>query len=87
MNIFKKITNIETPTPLIDVFGLLFFAISLVPKNYSISDNFETHIYPYLMLGVYIFMGISILIIANILHNKSSKINSNYSIGKDLSNE
>ncbi len=67
MSIFKKITNIDTTTPLIDIFGLLFFSISLIPENYAISDNFETHIYPYLMLSVYIFMGISILIIANLM--------------------
>ncbi len=83
LNIFKKITNIETSTPLVDVFGLLFFAISLIPKNYAISDNFETHIYPYLMLAVYIFIGISILIVANVLHNKSKKI----SFRKELFNE
>lgn len=73
MNIFKKLTNIETTTPLIDVFGLILFAISLLPKNYASSDNFETHIYPILMIAVYIFIGISILIIANILHKKAQK--------------
>ena len=83
MNIFAKITNIETTTPLIDVFGLIFFTISFIRENYAFSDNFETHIYPYLMLAIYIFIGISILIIANILHNKAKRFRN----GKELSNE
>ena len=74
MIIFKKITNIDTTTPLIDIFGLLFLSISLIPKNYAISDNFETHIYPYLMLSVYIFIGISILIIANLMIRKKNSL-------------
>lgn len=72
MNIFKKLTNIETKKPLIDVFGLLIFGISLIPKNYAISDKFETDIYPYLVLGIVFFLGISILILANILKKKQT---------------
>lgn len=75
MNIFKKITNLEASKPLIDIFSLLFFAIALVPKNYAISESFETKIYPYLMFTLYIFVGLSILIIANILHHKSQRFN------------
>lgn len=66
MNIFKKITNIETPKPLIDIFGLLILGIALIPKNYAISEKFETQIYPYLVLGIGIFLGFIILILANI---------------------
>ena len=87
MNIFKKITNIETKKPLIDIFGLLFFSIALIPKNYAISENFETKIYPYLSIAISIFIGISILIIANIYCNKAKKNTNNYNIGKELSNE
>lgn len=87
MNIFKKITNIETKKPLIDIFGLLFFSIALIPKNYAISENFETKIYPCLTIAISIFMGISILIIANLSHNKAKKNINNYNIGKELSNE
>lgn len=65
MNIFKKITNIETSKPLIDVFGLLIFGIALLPKNYAISQIFETKLYPPLMIGICIFIAPFILLIAN----------------------
>ena len=65
MGIFKKLTNISTKKPLIDVFGLLILGISLIPKNYAISQKFESSIYPYLVLGIVFFLGLSILIVAN----------------------
>ena len=65
MEIFKKLTNISTKKPLIDVFGLLILGISLIPKNYAISQKFERSIYPYLVLGIVFFLGLSILIVAN----------------------
>ena len=46
MNVFKKLTNIDTKKPLIDVFGLLIFSIALLPKNFAISQKFESEIYP-----------------------------------------
>ena len=70
MNIFKKITNIETKKPLIDIFGLLILSIALFPKNYAISGQFETQIYPYLVLGIVYFLGISILILGNLSKRK-----------------
>lgn len=87
MNIFKKITNIETKKPLIDVFGLLFFSIALVPKNYALSQNFEVKVYPYLMLSISIFLGISILIIANISQKRKKGIVNNHDMRKEFSNE
>jgi len=41
MGIFKKLTNIETKKPLIDVFGILILGITLIPKNYAISDKLK----------------------------------------------
>lgn len=70
MSIFKKLTNIETKKPLIDIFGILILGIALLPKNYAISENFETEIYPYLVLGIAFFLGISILILANIVKKR-----------------
>ena len=72
MSIFKKLTNIETKKPLIDLFGLLILGISLIPKNYAISDKFETEIYPYLVLGITFALGISILILANLMKKKQN---------------
>jgi len=73
MNIFKKITNIETSQPLIDIFGLLILSIALIPKNYAISEKFETQIYPSLVLGIGIFLGLIILILANINQKKKAQ--------------
>lgn len=77
MQIFKKLTNIETKKPLIDIFGILILGISLIPKNYAICEIFETRIYPYLVLGIAFVLGLSILILANISKRKRDKININ----------
>lgn len=74
MGIFKKLTNIETKKPLIDIFAILILGISLIPKNYAISDKFETEIYPSLVLGITFFLGISILLLANLLKKKQKNI-------------
>lgn len=70
MNIFKKLTYIETKKTLVDIFGILILGISLIPKNYAISEKFETEIYPYLVFGIVFFLGLSILILANMLKRK-----------------
>lgn len=74
MHMFKKLTNIETNTPLIDIFGLLILGIALVPKNYALSQNFESKIYPYLVIGIVFFLGLGILILANFKKRKMSQI-------------
>ncbi len=76
MSIFKKLTNIETKKPLIDIFGILILGISLIPKNYAISDKFETEIYPYLVLGIAFCLGFSILLLANLLKKKQKNVTS-----------
>ena len=73
MNIFRKITNIETSTPLINIFGLLIFSIALLPKNYAISENIETKVYPWLVIGIALILGVSILIIANIMRKRKNR--------------
>lgn len=74
MGIFKKLTNIETKKPLIDMFGLLILGITLIPKNYAISDQFETDIYPYLVLSITFCLGSSVLLLANLMKKKQKKI-------------
>lgn len=76
MGIFKKLTNIETKKPLIDIFGILILGICLIPKNYAISEKFETEIYPFLVLGITFFLGISILLLANLLKKKQKNATS-----------
>lgn len=77
MSIFKKITNIETKKPLIDIFGLLIFSIALIPNNLAISQNFESKIYPYLVLGIVFVLGIGILILANLSKKKKNNFAKN----------
>lgn len=74
MGIFKKLTNIESKKPLIDIFGLLMLGISLIPKNYAISDKFETEIYPHLVFGITFALGICILLLANFMKRKQKLI-------------
>lgn len=78
MNIFKKITHIKTKKPLIDIFGLLILGISLFPKNFAISESFETNIYKYLVLYIVFVLGIGILILANLSNKKKIRKELNY---------
>ena len=64
--IFQKITLLTDTKILIPVLGLLLFGIALLPNNLAISQYYEAHIYPILMLGISIFLSLSILIFANI---------------------
>ena len=73
MNMFKKITNITTKKPLIDIFGLLIFGISLLPKNSAISEKFEIDFYPYMVIIIVFMLGLGILILANFKNHKSKK--------------
>ena len=75
MNIFKKILNISTKKPLIDIFALLILALALLPKNLAISQNFESNIYPYLVISIVFCLGLGILIFANLAKRREQKIN------------
>lgn len=74
MGIFKKLTNIETKKPLIDICGLLIFGIALLPKNYAVADKFETEVYPYLVLGIPFCLAFSVLLLANLMKKKQKKM-------------
>ena len=76
-HIFKKLTNIETKKPLIDILGLLILGIALIPKNYAITELFETKIYPYLVLGIVFFLGFLILLCAHLYKKRNKNITSN----------
>ena len=73
VSVFKKITNVDNSKPLIDIFGLLILGLSLVPKNYAISQSFENTIYPHLVIAVAFFLGIGLLVIANLKRRKESR--------------
>lgn len=82
MNIFKKITCISTKKPLINIFGLIIFAVALLPENFAVSSKIESSFYPYLVLFVVFVLGISILWLANWKKHKKESVN-----GKEVSNE
>ena len=77
ISIFKKITNINDEKPIIFVFGLLIFAISLLPANYAISKFIEDYIYNYMVIIISIFLGLSLLILAYLKKKKKKELNSN----------
>ena len=75
LSIFKKITNIQDEKPLIFIFGLLIFAISLLPKNYAISKFIEDYIYQYMVIIISIFLGIALLGLAYLKKRKKKELN------------
>ena len=77
ISIFKKITNISDEKPVIFVFGLLIFAISLLPNNYAISKFIENYIYHYMVIIISIFLGISILLLAYFKKRRKKELNTN----------
>ena len=77
ISIFKKITNISDEKPVIFVFGLLIFAISLLPNNYAISKFIENYIYHYMVIIISIFLEISILLLAYFKKRRKKELNTN----------
>ena len=75
MSIFQKLTNIESKKPINPIFCILVFSIGLLPKNYAISQFFESKIYPYMVLGIVFILGIGILILANFYKKKAKVLN------------
>ena len=77
ISIFKKITNINDEKPIILVFGLLIFAVALLPKNYAITKFIEDYIYHYMVVIISIVLGVSILILAYFKKRKKKELNVN----------
>lgn len=67
--LFNKIFNLKDASPLVPIFTLLVFVISLIPKNYAIADSFEKYVYRYFTIAL-IFLGIFILFLSNIKNKK-----------------
>lgn len=74
-HIFNKMFNLSDMKPILNIFIILIFAISLLPKNYAISNLFETNIYRYLRIAVGFVLGMTILILANLKKKKVGKKN------------
>ena len=77
ISIFKKITNINDEKPIILVFGLLIFAVALLPKNYAITKFIEDYIYHYMVVIISIVLGVSLLILAYFKKRKKKELNVN----------
>ena len=63
-------TNIKDSKPIVFPISFIMIAISLIPKNYSLSKSFETQIYPYIMIGLVFFLSFIILILAYFKNKK-----------------
>lgn len=74
-HIFNKMFNLSDMKPILNIFIILIFAISLFPKNYAISNFFETNVYRYLRIAVGFILGITILILANLKKKKVGEKN------------
>ena len=69
-HIFNKMFNLSDIKPILNIFTILIFGISLIPKNYAVSNLFETNIYRYLRITVGFILGLSILTLANLKKKK-----------------
>lgn len=74
-HIFNKMFNLSDMKPILNIFIILTFGISLFPKNYAISSLFETNIYRYLRIAVGFILGMTILILANLKKRKVGEKN------------
>ena len=78
LNIFQKLTNTTDTKPLVLSFGLLFLGLSMIPKNYAVSYFLETHIYPYINIGLVFILSCIILILANLKLKRMKKRSERY---------
>ena len=60
--------NLKDSSQVFIIFVFLLYAISLLPKNYAMTDFYESYVYRYFTIGI-ILLGIIILIFSN-LKNK-----------------
>ena len=74
-HIFNKMFNLSDMKPILNILTILIFGIALLPKNYAISNFFETDIYRYLRIAVGFILGITILILANLKKRKVGEKN------------
>ena len=72
INIIKKIANLEGEKSLAFIVPIFIFGVSLLFKNYATIKYFESSIDFYLIYFIVLFLGIGILILANL---KKKKIN------------
>ena len=74
-HIFSKMFNLSDMKSISNIFAILIFALSLIPKNYAIANLLETNVYRYLRIAVGFILGMSILILANLKKKKVGEKN------------
>lgn len=74
-HIFSKMFNLSDMKPILNIFVILTFGLCLLPKNYAVSNFFETNVYRYLRIAVGFILGITILILANLKKKKVGEKN------------
>lgn len=73
LEIFKKITNIQHTKPVIWLFCLILFDISLIPKNLIQIRFLSNSVYKYLVLSIVFLICPLILILANLKLKRQKK--------------
>lgn len=72
--LFQKITRIKDSKVLVYPFSMLVLGISMLPKDFAISDFIEDSVYPYMVLILVFGVAFLILLMANIKkHHKQQK--------------
>lgn len=74
-HIFSKMFNLSEMKPILNIFTILIFGVSILPKNYAISNLLETNFYRPLRIAVGFILGLTILILANLKKKKVGEKN------------
>lgn len=74
-HIFNKMFNLSDMKATSNIFAILIFSLSLLPKNYAVANLLETNVYRYLRIAIGFILGITILILANLKKKKVGEEN------------
>lgn len=70
----KKICNCNDSKPFSYILSLLVFGVAVIPPNYAVARYLESNVYKYLVFGIVFFLGISILLLANIKKRRTLNV-------------
>ena len=72
--ILKKMCNCNDSRPFAYITSVLVFSISVLPANNAIAGLMESMVYKYLVFAIVFFLGISILLLANIKKRRTLNV-------------
>lgn len=70
IHIFRKISNIKDIKPIVYPIGIVMLAVALLPRNYAISNFYESKVFPYLAILLIFVVSIGILLLAYFIKRK-----------------